>query len=78
MEVDSNTSTVALRVAGGDEKGTQCLGAQLDQPVPRVYKCGDLALHIGEVLNLRQENMVMGHMGLRPNNDCTSKGQQQL
>jgi hypothetical protein len=22
----SNTSTVALRVVGGDEKGTQCLG----------------------------------------------------
>jgi hypothetical protein len=25
MEAGSNTSTVALRVVGGDEKGTQCL-----------------------------------------------------
>jgi hypothetical protein len=26
MEAGSNNSTVAQRVAGGDEKGTQCLG----------------------------------------------------
>jgi hypothetical protein len=26
MEAGLNTSTVALRVVGGDEKGTQCLG----------------------------------------------------
>jgi hypothetical protein len=26
VEVGSNTSTVALRVVGGDEKRTQCLG----------------------------------------------------
>jgi hypothetical protein len=26
VEVGSNTSTVALGVVGGDEKGTQCLG----------------------------------------------------
>jgi hypothetical protein len=26
VEVVSNTSTVSLRVIGGDEKGTQCLG----------------------------------------------------
>jgi hypothetical protein len=26
VEVGSNTSTVAQRVIGGDEKGTQCLG----------------------------------------------------
>jgi hypothetical protein len=26
LEARSNTSTVALRVVGGDEKGTQCLG----------------------------------------------------
>jgi hypothetical protein len=25
LEVGSNNSTVALRVVGGDEKGTQCL-----------------------------------------------------
>jgi hypothetical protein len=26
VEAGSNTSAVALRVVGGDEKGTQCLG----------------------------------------------------
>jgi hypothetical protein len=26
VEAGSNTSTVALRVVGGDEKGTECLG----------------------------------------------------
>jgi hypothetical protein len=26
VEAGSNTSTVALRIVGGDEKGTQCLG----------------------------------------------------
>jgi hypothetical protein len=26
METESNTSAVALRVVGGDEKGTQCRG----------------------------------------------------
>jgi hypothetical protein len=26
VEAGSNTSTVALRVVGGDENGTQCLG----------------------------------------------------
>jgi hypothetical protein len=26
VEADQNTSTVALRVVGGDEKGTQCPG----------------------------------------------------
>jgi hypothetical protein len=26
VEAGSNTSTVALLVVGGDEKGTQCLG----------------------------------------------------
>jgi hypothetical protein len=47
VEEGSNTSTLALRVIGGDEKGTQCLGVQLDHPVPGVYKYGDLALQVG-------------------------------
>jgi hypothetical protein len=42
VEVGSNTSTVALRVVGGDEKGTQC------HPVSGGYKYGDLALQFGE------------------------------
>jgi hypothetical protein len=32
--VGSNTSAVSLRVLGDDEKRTQCLGVQLDHPVP--------------------------------------------
>jgi hypothetical protein len=38
VQPGSNTSTVALRVVGGDEKGTQCLGVQLGHPVPEGYK----------------------------------------
>jgi hypothetical protein len=61
------TPTIALRVVGGDEKGTQCLGVQLDHPVLEGYKCGDLALEGGGVSNLRQFK-----------NDCAGVGQQQL
>jgi hypothetical protein len=49
MEAGSNTTTVALRVVGGDEKGTQCLGVKLGHPVP-----GDLALQVSGVSDLRQ------------------------
>jgi hypothetical protein len=54
MEAGSNTSTVSLRVAGGDEKGTQCLGEYLGHPVLGGDKHGDLALQVGGVSNLRQ------------------------
>jgi hypothetical protein len=52
VEAGSNTSTVALRVVGSDEKGTQCLGIKLGQPVPGGYTYGDLALQIGGVSNV--------------------------
>jgi hypothetical protein len=48
VDAGSNNSTVALRVVGGDEKGTQCLGVQLDHPIPGGYKYGDLVLRLGE------------------------------
>jgi hypothetical protein len=32
-----DTSTVALRVVGGDETGTQCLGVKLGHPIPMGY-----------------------------------------
>jgi hypothetical protein len=54
VEAVSSISTVALRVVGGDEKGTQCLGVQLGHPVPGGYKYGDMALHVGGVSSLRQ------------------------
>jgi hypothetical protein len=59
VEAGSNTSTVALRVVGGDEKGTQCLGLQPGHPVPGGYKYGDLALQVGGVSKQRQQNEVM-------------------
>jgi hypothetical protein len=42
VEAGSNTSTIALRVVGGDEKGTQC------NPVSGGYKDWDLVLRVGE------------------------------
>jgi hypothetical protein len=54
VEAGSNNSTVALRVAGGEGKGTQYLGLQLSHPVPGEYKYGDIALQVGGVSNLRQ------------------------
>jgi hypothetical protein len=56
-EAGSNTSTVTLRVVGGDEEGTPCLGVQLGHHVPGGYKYGDLALQVGGVSNLRQLNI---------------------
>jgi hypothetical protein len=44
VKAGSNTSTVVLRVVGGDEKETQYLELQLACPVSSVYKYGDLAL----------------------------------
>jgi hypothetical protein len=54
VEAGSNTSTVALRVVGSDEKGTHCRGAWPGHPVLGVYKYGMLTLHVGGVWNLRQ------------------------
>jgi hypothetical protein len=54
VKVGSNTSTASLRVVGGDEKGTQCLGAQPGHPVPGRYKYVDLVLQVGGVSNLRE------------------------
>jgi hypothetical protein len=47
VEAGSNSSTVALRVVEGDEKGTQFLGVQLGHPLPGGNKYGDLALQVG-------------------------------
>jgi hypothetical protein len=46
VEVGSNTSTEALPVVEGDEKGTRCSYGG--------YKYGDLALQVGGVSNRRQ------------------------
>jgi hypothetical protein len=37
-EAGSNTSTAALRVVGGEGKGTKCLGVYPGHPVPGGYK----------------------------------------
>jgi hypothetical protein len=54
VEAGLNTSTIALRVIGGDEKGAQCLGVQLGHPASVGYKYGDLALQVMGGSNLRQ------------------------
>jgi hypothetical protein len=48
VEAVSNISTIALRVVGGDEKGTQLVGYNW------AYKYGDLALRVVGVSNQRQ------------------------
>jgi hypothetical protein len=54
VEAGLNTSTVAMRVVGGDEKGTQCLGLKPGYPVTGKYKYRDLPLQVEGVSNLRQ------------------------
>jgi hypothetical protein len=54
VKAGSNTSSVALRVVGGDEKGTHCHGVKLGHPVPGGYKYENLALQVGGISNLRQ------------------------
>jgi hypothetical protein len=54
VEAGSSTSTVTVRVVGGNEKGTQCLGVSLGHPDPGGYKYGDLALQVRGVSSLRQ------------------------
>jgi hypothetical protein len=55
VEEDSNISTVALRVALGDEKGANVRGYNLAHPVPGRYvrKYTDLALQMVGVSKLR-------------------------
>jgi hypothetical protein len=53
VEAGYNTSTPALRVVRGDEKGTQCPGVYLGHPVSGGYKYGDLALQVGRVSDER-------------------------
>jgi hypothetical protein len=49
VEAGSNTSTVAWRVVGGDEKGITGPPCALGG-----YKYGDLALQVGGVSDLKQ------------------------
>jgi hypothetical protein len=48
VEAGSNTSTVAQKVVGGDEMGTQCWGWGEGERmvINRGYKRGDLALQV--------------------------------
>jgi hypothetical protein len=47
-------------------------------PVPGGYKHEDLALQVGRISNMRQQNMVMSPSKLGPENDYTYEDQQQL
>jgi hypothetical protein len=60
VEEVSNTSTVALRVVGGQEEGTQCLGVQQDHPLLGGYKYGDLAIHVGPNLSSERAPKLTG------------------
>jgi hypothetical protein len=53
VEARSNTSTVALRVVGGDEKETRCQGVQLGHPVRRGYKYVDWPSRFGSLESVR-------------------------
>jgi hypothetical protein len=74
----STTSTVTLRVVGGDEKETQCLGVQLGHPVTGGYRYGGLIFQVWGVSNLRQQNIIMSPTVLGPKNECAGEGQQRL
>jgi hypothetical protein len=74
-EAGSNTSTIALRVIGGDKKGVQCPGVKLGHTIPEGYEYGDLALQVG-VSNLRQQNMVISPVELGPENDWADRDHQ--
>jgi hypothetical protein len=50
VEAGYNTSTVALRVVEGDEKGTRCLGVSLGHPVTGGHKHRNLALQVGNMI----------------------------
>jgi hypothetical protein len=50
----------------------------MGHPVPGEHKYGDLALQVGRFSNLRGQNMVVSPAGLRSENDCAGKDQQQL
>jgi hypothetical protein len=78
VQEGSNTSAVALRVVGGDEKGTQCLEVKLGHTVPGGYKYGNLVLQDGEVSNMKQDNMVLSLVGPGSGNDCADEAQQTI
>jgi hypothetical protein len=53
-------------------------GGITGHPVPGGYKYVDLALQVGGILNLRQQNMVTSPAGLGPKNEFAGEDQQQL
>jgi hypothetical protein len=57
VEAGSNTSTVPLRVIGGDEKGIQRLWIYLLQYAPGGYKNGELTLQVGGSLESETVNI---------------------
>jgi hypothetical protein len=68
VEAGQNSSTVALRVVRGDEKGTQCPGVYLGHPVSGGYKFGDLALQVGGV-----SRIVTIKYGIEPRGTALAK-----
>jgi hypothetical protein len=48
LDKDCKNSTIALRVMGGNRKGTQCSGLKLIHSLPGGCNYRDLALQVGE------------------------------
>jgi hypothetical protein len=69
--------TEARNNCAGEDQHQFNWPTELGRPVPGGYEYGDLALQVGEVSNLRQQNIVMSPEGLGCKNDCTGEGQQQ-
>jgi hypothetical protein len=69
VEARSNTSSIALRVVGGDEKETCCLGVQLDYSVSGGFKYGNLALQAG---GLESWILKFGHESRRTDLSMTA------
>jgi hypothetical protein len=77
VEVGSNTSTVALRVVGGHKMELSAW----DYNWATLFLGDtnrDLALQVGGISDLRQQNVVLIPAGLGPEIDCAGEDQQQL
>jgi hypothetical protein len=74
VEAGYSTSTVALRVVGGDKKGNP---VYLGHPIPERYKYGDQALKIGGISRIGTIKYGLECCGTPPLRHCNGEDQQQ-
>jgi hypothetical protein len=77
VEADLNTSSVTLRVEGGDEKGSAWRYNRATLFLGDI-NTGTWPSRFGRTWNLRQQDIVMSPAGLGPQNECAGKDPQQL